>query len=154
MSHITRDTGVSLGFISEFPYERSIEILQDFASYHARQAGPYRGSILKCISRRDWPGLLGVELDPESASNPLYYYHARQAIAFFEKLEPLELGVDKEQVAWTKFQEAEAACRRTNAILKLRASGLFYFNRDIEQVLTLAQWKIAQILGSVPASTS
>lgn len=151
MSHITRDTGSTApGFNSEFPYERSIEILQDFASYHARQAGPYRESILRYISRRDWVGLLGVELDPELASDPLYYYHARQAVAFFEKLEALELGVDKEQVAWTKFQEAESACRRTNATFRLRASGLFYFNLDIEQVLTLAQWKIARILGGVP----
>ncbi|MFZ6846581.1 hypothetical protein, partial [Undibacterium sp. RuTC16W] len=76
--------------------------------------------------------------------------HARQCAAFFQKFEPLNLGIDKEQVAWGKFVEAEDLCRETNRIFRLSRKGLFHFEPFVDGVLYTAKRKIAILLGDVP----
>lgn len=84
------------------------------------------------------------------AMEPLEVYHVRQALAFYQKRQDLEIGVDREAVAWEKFSSTEAKCRETNQVFKAWDRGEFQFFRDVDQVFHLAQRKISKVLGPVP----
>jgi len=130
----------------------SIDLLRDLAFGHALRGGQQGKRILTLVSKCKFRELCDFKLDYEQeglTANELY--HARQALAFFTKLEFLEVGVDKEAVAASKFSEAEDACEQTNEIFKLWAQGKFCFSRDVEAFLYKAQRKIAQVLGPVPS---
>jgi hypothetical protein len=75
----------------------------------------------------------------------------RQALAFFQKVEHLEIGVDKEEVAFGKFLEAEELCKESNAVFRAVRRGEFQFSQRVAGVLHSAQQKIARVLGRVPS---
>lgn len=78
----------------------------------------------------------------------------RQALAYFQKLEGLEIGIDKEAVALRKFLEAEVACKETNDVLRKVRRGEFSLSPRVSGVIHAAQRKIARILGDVPSLES
>lgn len=135
----------------EYSYDESITILTDLARAHIKQSGPYRDTLRDLLRRRDWAGLCDFELVYRYDDHPLHLIHARQALGFFQKLEALRLGVDKEAVAWDKFQKAEAYCKATNQIFRAYNEGGCCFPSDVNSVLHGAQRKIARILGDVPS---
>lgn len=129
----------------------SLDILRDFAYSHACESGPMESCLKSLLDRRDYKGLVEFEinyLDP--AWTPHAVKHCRQALAFFQKLEALEIGIDKRKVALEKFLEAESACKQTNDIFKHLSDGTFSFPNDVNSVLHAARRKIARILGPVP----
>jgi hypothetical protein len=71
-------------------------------------------------------------------------------MAFFSKLEPLEIGIDKERAAYEKFVLSEESCRLQNEAFRASAHGKFSFLRGVESALLRAQRKIAQVLGPLP----
>lgn len=75
----------------------------------------------------------------------------RQYHALYAKLEPLRLGIDKEQVAYDAFLDSEVKCRLTNAAFRARIAGDFFFSPAVEEQLLFAQRKIASILGPCPS---
>jgi len=75
----------------------------------------------------------------------------RQALAFFQKLDYLEIGVDKREVAEGKFLEAEILCKETNDLLLAVAEGRASLPRNVESVLYGAIQRIARVLGDVPS---
>jgi len=79
------------------------------------------------------------------------YYNAVQAIAFFSKLDFLDIGVDKEAVALKKFLEAEELCRESNHLFRCVARGTACLSPRVSAVLHGATRKIARVLGKVPA---
>lgn len=138
------------GWTDSLPYPETIEALVALAGFHVEKAGRFRRHLQKFLQKRDFLGLISYELDYAYDDDPSVLYHARQVKAFFEKLEPLALGIDKEAVAWAKFVECEERCRETNQILRSVRAGNFCFPRGVDEVIYLAQRKIAQILGPVP----
>lgn len=85
------------------------------------------------------------------AMEPLEVYHIRQALAFFQKRGDLDVGIDREAVAWEKFCSTEAKCRETNQVFQAWSRGEFFFLPDVEEVFHLMQRKIANVLGPVPS---
>jgi len=77
--------------------------------------------------------------------------HIRQALAFFQKLEPLDIGIDKEGVARRAFYESEVRCLKTNQLFGLSSLGEFMFLPNVERVLSIAERKIEELLGKVPS---
>lgn len=77
--------------------------------------------------------------------------HCRQALAFFQKLGDLEIGIKKEEVAFEKFLEAEEACWVTNKLFRDARAGVVSFPPRVCGVLHAARVKIAQVLGKVPS---
>lgn len=73
-----------------------------------------------------------------------------QVLAFYRKRRDLELGVDREEVAYAKFVGSERHCEVTNATFRKWAAGDFMFPRRVERLLFSAQRKIANLLGDVP----
>lgn len=133
-----------------FTYEESISILMDLSWSHVKEAGPYRRILSDKLRSRDWAGLCGMELEYAYDVDPLHYEHARQCLALFQKLEPLNIGVDKEAVALKKFLDSETQCRVTNQAFRAARSGAFCFPTYVNGILYAAQRKIARTLGPRP----
>lgn len=134
----------------EFSYDESIKILTDLAWTHIKESGPFADALGSFLRHRDWAGLCDFELPYTYDDNPLHLIHARQVLGFFTKFEPLELGVDKEAVAFRKFLKAEELCRETNETFKAYAAGKFNFRPAVNSVLHGAQRKVANMLGRLP----
>jgi len=75
----------------------------------------------------------------------------RQCLALFSKREDLDIGIDRKRVATEKFIAAEQLCRETNALFRAWSQGRLQFSPRVEQVLHLAQYKIAKLLGECPS---
>lgn len=110
-----------------------------------------RQHLASCITTGNYSCLCDYNID---YSNPAWTAEqliaVRQILAFYTKRENLDIGVDKNQVAWSTFMLAEEKCLETNNLFKDWASGKFKFDPDVESVLFRAQRKIAQVLGDLP----
>lgn len=140
------------------PLSRSLQILQGLALSHARESGPYAAELYYHLNR-DLDGdlnagraasLLAYEPSYSIGATASDVLHMRQALGFFTKLEDLDIGVDKEHVAYEKFVGAEDLCRRTNEIERMRRAGKFSYPPHVESALRRARRKIANVLGPCP----
>lgn len=131
-----------------YPAE-SCDIYRDLAYSHAREGGAVGAEIMRLIDAGDLRALVEFELN---YSDPAWSAYAvkqcRQALAFFQKLPDLKIGIDKEEVALQKFLEAEELCKLTNVILKRKRAGLLQWPAHVESVFHTAQRKIANVLGA------
>lgn len=78
------------------------------------------------------------------------YRYARQVQGFYQKLADLNLGIDKEAVAFRTWREAEDTCLNTNIRLRSWRRNPSQMSSDLHVVLHHAQRKIASILGRLP----
>lgn len=135
-----------------YPEAVSLDILRDLALSHSREGGIQGAYISSLIVAGDFKALCDYELDYNWPGWTIHHLVAcRQALAFFSKLEFLDIGVDKEKVAFGKFRQAEALCRETNEIFGAWSRGEFKFSPRVDAVLFAAQRKIAHVLGDVPS---
>jgi len=129
----------------------SLDIFRDLAISHALEGGRQGVAVADFIRRGNFLALCEFEVNyTEVGLTPYAVKHLRQALAFFQKLEDLEIGIDKEKVAFRKFLEAEELCKQTNDIFKIARRGDFTFSPRVASVFHAAQRKIARILGDVP----
>jgi len=139
---------------SGFTSERTNEILRELALSHLTDLGERESTAVKSIRHlvesNDFQALCDFELDYDelSAHEAIIL---RQVLAFYQKRQDLDLGIDRRAVAVAKFNAAEELCLQTNRIFKALASGRFNFLPDVDSVLFRAQRKIARILGDVPS---
>lgn len=80
-----------------------------------------------------------------------YYTECRQALAYFSKLENLEIGIDKQAIALEKFLEAEVLNEETNSLLKQVRAGTASLRPKVSAALFAAKARIATVLGDVPS---
>lgn len=139
----------------EFSYEDTLHILGKLAREHCEIAGQSASKIVDAVSVGDYRSICNYPIDYSDISwSTDQLIHVRQALGLFSKIEDLDIGVDKENVAKAAFIASELKCRETNVILRQHASGKFSFLPDVEKVLYLAQRKIARVLGDVPSIDS
>lgn len=132
----------------------SIDLLRTLALKHAECAGPKAAPLVDAIKRDKLSDIVLHELDLSSEDwTPSTLYHCRQAVGFFSKLEPLEIGIDKERAAYDKFVLSEESCKLQNEAFRASVRGEFSFLRGVEPAMLRAQRKIAQVLGPLPALT-
>lgn len=142
----------SSNWVETMTREQTLEVLQDLAWSHIKEAGPYRPILGDFLRRGDWVGLCDFELHYQYQDDVMHIKHARQALGFFQKLESLDLGIDKEKVAFKKFMEAEDLCRETNRrLISARCGRLESSSPFVHSVFHTAQRKIAKVLGAVPS---
>jgi hypothetical protein len=139
----------NLGWTQEFQEDDSLRIITELAMSHAVKGGEQGLVIGYFIATGDYNSLCDYDLDYDRCS-PSEAYECRQALAYFSKYKGIDLAVDREQAARKKFVESEEACRQTNDIFKRRARGEFYFLPRVESIISMAQQKIARVLGDVP----
>lgn len=133
----------------ESTLDETIKFLKKLALSHAAQGGEQGKRIASCITSGDFLSVCDFSVNYETAS-VFECANIRQAIAFFAKLERLDLGRDKRAAAVVTYWESENACRETNELFKLRAQGSVQFEPWVESVIFRAQSKIARVLGDVP----
>lgn len=132
------------------PSGLSTDLYKDFALKHARLAGEQGKIVHRLIVKNQFADICAFKVDYLSGASPTEMYHLRQALAFFSKLEYLEIGIDKEAAAMSTFLESEALCRETNECFRSWSRGEFKFFPRVDSVLSDAARKIAQVLGPVP----
>jgi len=136
----------------EYSSSESIDILKSLALAHSEAAGSHGARVSALIRRDDLRALCEFDVDYQDDSlDPESAYHLRQALAFFSKLSPLEVGYDKEKEALDSFNAAEDLCYSTNEIFRLRKRGLFSFKPSVESQLFAASRKISEVLGPFPS---
>lgn len=129
----------------------SLDLLRDLARSHAEEAGPYRDELLRLIQNGSYLQLCEFEIDYTlQGVDASVVRHASQALAFFQKLRHLEIGVKKDEVGMRKFLEAERLCKDTNDRLRMRRDGKLAFPERVEAVFLTAQRKIRRVLKGVP----
>lgn len=133
----------------ELPYEESLELLKDLAFRTAQKSGQFADALCSAITASRLSDLVHLELPYLATSNTADLIYARQTLGYFQKWEQLELGIDKEAVAWEKFQEAERQCKITNVRFRFLEAGL-EVDPALHSVLYRAQRNISRILGDVP----
>jgi len=135
-----------------FTKDETLSIVSNLASVHANRVGGKAAGVLKrLIASRDFSALCNHKVDYTLINHGQYDYgQMRQALAYFTKLEFLEIGIDKQDAAWSTFLASEKMCRETNTIFRLWASGDFRFSPTVEAQLFCARRRIAQVLGDVP----
>jgi len=141
-------------FDGEADLRRSLDFFKHLALEHCNRAGPTATSIAELIKAENWPALCAVEIDYDSCDNAFVVAEIRQALGFFQKLECLDLGIDKVTAAKEKFYDSEQECLKTNMILDRVSEGSFCFPKDVERVLRIAERKVASVLGHVPSLES
>jgi hypothetical protein len=130
--------------------DETLTVLKKLALLHTKDGGADGERIASCIARDDFLSLCNFSLSYE-ATTAWHASNCRQALAFFSKLEPLPLrGIDKREVAKTKWLMAENACKETNYLFWQRSVGLINFSPTVESILHRARLKIASVLGEVP----
>lgn len=133
------------------PEGLSTDLLKDLAHEHFTLAGDLGVVPLQFLKRDRLDLLCSYEVDYlTSVGTPNEFYHLRQGLAFFSKLEYLDIGIDKEAAALSTFMKAESLCRETNEIFESWARGEFKFLPRVDSVLSDAARKIALVLGPVP----
>lgn len=131
----------------------TLDLLTDLACRFARKGGSQGSHIESLLRKKDlysvchydvvYSDLSPQDVEPVRA--------VRQALSLFQKLEFLDIGIDKQLSATETFIAAENRCRETNEIFRLWSKGMFSFKPQIERVFFRAQQLIADTLGEVPS---
>lgn len=139
----------NLGWTQEFQEDDSLRIITELALSHAVKGGEQGFVIGYFIAAGDYNSLCDYDLDYGRCS-PSQAYECRQALAYFSKYKGIDLTVDRRAAARKKFVESEEACRQTNELFRQRARGGISFHPRVESIISMAQQKIARVLGSLP----
>lgn len=128
----------------------TLDVLGALARAHLAQAGSAGDGLKRLIDDRDYAGVLSWNFDYEDETISTYQmYHLRQAVAFFSKLEQLEIGIDKEQAAYQKFWETELCCFETNKRFRTIWKSPEQFGDFLPDLLA-ARGIVHSILGRAP----
>lgn len=131
--------------------EESLEIVREIACTCSKLGGPYAKKLYELLCERKFLEIINHKFDyrdPETSVTD--YLYARQIHALVAKQDYIEIGVDKEAVAFSKFKECEEKCRKTNDRFLIEKS----LDKDVSIVLHYAQRKISSILGDLPSLSS
>lgn len=131
--------------------QMSVDFYKDQALLHAQKAGRHSAELVAAIRKDDLKFLCNHRIEYRDRESAIELYHARQATAFFSKLEDLEIGLDKEGTARATWEAAERKCRETNEIFDKWKRGEFKFLPAVDAVLSDAAYNIARVLGPVPS---
>jgi len=136
-----------------FKTARTLTILEDLSARlalrHATDCNIQH--LLQLIRKKDYKAIVALEVDYNEygADNILALCAYRQMLAFYQKSDFLDLGVDKELTAFLKWRKAEEACAETNRIFRSLDSGVTFLP-EVAVLLSKTRLKIDEILGYVP----
>jgi len=139
----------------EYTASESLIIIDGIASAHADLGGVVGAEIKSLITSRDYPALVQYDLNVNKPNwDVLQLIECRQALAFYQKGDYLDIGIDKRAVALEKFWAAEAACKETNDLLRPLRLGSKHSASILPSVLKLldtAGRKVRKVLGPCPS---
>jgi hypothetical protein len=123
-------------WLEELSPAESIDFYRELALSHAREGGAQGVEIARLIERDEIRKLCEFEfsysIDGQTAAE---VYHGRQALAFFQKIQDLDIGIDREERAFGKFLEAEELCRQSNNLFKGVRAGTVSLSPRVSSVI-------------------
>lgn len=134
-----------MSFIKRRSLSETIRFLKGFASECASRGGPLTSAIYQLLLEDKFLEVIEFQFDYSANYSIDDFTYARQIQGLVAKQDFLELGIDKEAVAWNTFVEAEEKCRLTNLRLRDPSSA----DADVSAVFHYAIRKIDRILGDV-----
>lgn len=137
-----------MDYVKEFPADKSLIIIGRLAETCSRLGGQLSKHLYKMFLDGDYLGIINFSFDYTEDRTTDDFLYARQIQALLSKQEWLDLGINKEAVAFDTFMKAEKLCEETN--LRFRGN-LSDVSSDIHGVLHAASRKIDTILGEVPS---
>ncbi|DAD49900.1 TPA_asm: RNA-directed RNA polymerase [ssRNA phage ESE019] len=144
-----------MSWLKSLGQEATLNILDDLSTaYYFEKSSPgyYQlDQVYFLIKSRAWLDLLNYEVDYQAISIG-EAIAVRQMLAFYEKLDCLPTGIDREAKAFEKFVEAEEACKATND--RFRSAGWRNFSPAVVQILFYTMNEISHILGRPPSLAS
>lgn len=126
--------------------DESIRFIQQVGALYGRLGGPLSQSLNEKLSRSEWSDVIHFTFDYTQPFDSDDFFYARMIQGLVAKQDFLDIGIDKESVAYKTFKAAEEKCRITNARLRDPSSP----NGDVSAVFHYAIMKIDRILGDVP----
>lgn len=127
----------------------SLRILKGLSGVAAQLGGQLSQQLYKLVEEADYRSIVEFKFDYEASHSVNDFVYARQIQGFYKKFADLDLGIDRELVAWDKFVASEERCKMTNHLW--RTGFAQSFRSDVSQVFNLASRKIESILGDVPS---
>jgi len=125
-----------------------LSVSETLSSACSKLGGPISQTLYEFVKQRSYGQVIDYSFDysnlPPSSTDDLIY--ARQIQALFSKQDFIDLGVDKEQVAYENFLACEEKCRLVNDRFMNQPTP----NGVVSRVFHTAQRKIADILGDLP----
>lgn len=85
---------------------------------------------LSLLKAHDYRGLISLEVDPRTYTEPHSYLRAVQSVAFLKKNADIPTGIKKAEVARATWFECEAKCKLTNNRLDRFRFGQAYLYED------------------------
>jgi hypothetical protein len=135
-----------MSFLKERTVEESIKLVERLSGLCKDLGGPLTNQLHQLIMDHRWLEVIDFHIDYSWVFATDDFIYARQIQGLVEKQDFLDLGIDKELVAYNKFLLSEDMCRDTNA----RLEDLSSLNGDVSAVLYYASQKIAKVLGDAP----
>lgn len=137
-----------MDYLKEFPTDKSLIIIGRIAETCSQRGGPLSRLLYKKFLDGDYLSLIDFKFDYSEKFSHDDFLYARQIQSLFSKQKNIDLGIDKEKVAYATFLEAEKLCLETNRRFRNNLSGV---SPDVHAVLHYASRKIDCILGDVPS---
>lgn len=140
------------GWTDVLSYPEMLKFLGTQARHHFKRAGDAGRHCLMLLKAEDYAGLVKFDVDYRMDYTAEQFAALRQGLAFFQKLESLDIGVDKEAVALGKFHETEVQCKLTNNFLRSINSGTtLSAHPHVVKLLEGVRRKIKMVLGKAPS---
>lgn len=118
-----------------------------YASLLFEAFGTERALALKdALDKRDYASLLSVSIDASDYRNYKTFAMDYASVNLLSKIEGLDLGIDRVDVALRSFKAAERRCESTN----IRLMNLRQENPEFWRLLELARVKIEETIGKCP----
>jgi len=136
-------------YIQDRTCVQSLNIVGKLSRVCLNLGGPLTRQMYNLFRDHRYLDLINFKIDYDWVFTRDDFLYARQIQAFLQKQDFLDLGIDKEAVAVTKFLESEEKCRITNERLDLNVP-----EWDVGSILYGAQQKIVKILGDLPSLDS
>lgn len=136
-----------MDYLRVYPTDKSLIIIGRIAETCSQKGGSLSKTLYSMFLNGDYLGIINFKFDYTADFTRDDFLYARQIQALFSKQKELDLGINKEDVAFTTFMEAEKLCSETNHRFR---NNLSEVSSDIHAVLHYASRKIDCILGNVP----
>lgn len=135
-----------MAYTKLFPIDKSLTIIGRLVG-SCSHGGPLSSELAELFNRKQYLDIINYKFDYSLPYSKDDFFYARQIQGFLSKQDFLDLGIDREQVAWDTFMAAEKLCSETNDRFRNNLVGV---SSDVHSILFMAARKIETILGDVP----
>lgn len=140
-------------WIEECQLKSTLHILKSLARDHLKKAGHIGVEPLRLLEEGKMLQLIRTQVQYPDDADVSALAELRQGLAFFQKLEDLDVGIDKKSAAKATFFETEAQCAVNNNFFReyRRGSNRFSVVPRAAMLYEGIRRKIRHVLGKAPS---